>query len=579
MGLIWGGVAPAMAQVSMPKNVILMISDGQGYNTVDATTYYTGHQAIYEYFPVQLGASTFSAGKEYPNNNQFAEGQGGYDPAKAWGEFDYVKNGATDSASAATALATGQKTYDAAIGVDVFKKDVTNIVEIASDYGKATGVVTSVEFSHATPAGMVAHDVSRNNYAAIALDMYASDLDVIMGCGNPDFDDNGDPATAKSANYVGGTTAWEDLKTPGGGYSEWTLIQSKTDFEALANGTFNLTTSKLLGVPQAYSTLQQSRTKTPGALLYGDPLNDNVPSLAVMTEGALNLLGKDKDGFFLMVEGGAVDWANHANDMTRMLEEQLDFNASVEAVVEWVYENSSWKDTLLIITADHECGGLWGPDQALTPLVDNGAGNLPGYKYYSGNHTNALVPVYAVGKGSMNLNHFADQTDPVYGKYVDNTEIFRTMLGDVPWRTYEYSYTYLYDDTKMAAYLKDPAGFDACDFYTGTMYAPLSMGYFVGQVMDMGSGAHIITEMDYKAKSMGKSGRVYVDNYHDAGKGDFAPMGSKNPLGWGYLGSETGFIIKKWVEVYRFGKGEAADALPLYALPPMSGYSKKQLGL
>jgi hypothetical protein len=219
-------------------------------------------------------------------------------------------------------------------------------------------------------------------------------------------------------------------------------------------------------------------------------------------------------------------------------------------------------------------------------MVDNGAGNLPGYQYNSGSHTNALVPVYAVGKGSRNLNFFADQKDPVLGNYVDNTEIFHAMLGDTPWKTYEYSYTYLYDDSKMEAYLNDPAGFEACDFYTGTMYAPLSKGYFVGQKIEMGmnetgdTGSYLITGQDYHAYSMGKIGRVYVDNYHDAGRGDFAPMGSASPMGWGYLGSESGYILKKWMSTYQFGKGKfAADALPLYALPAWGGYSKKDLGL
>lgn len=584
--LLVAGALPSLA-AAMPKNVILMISDGQGYNTVEATKFYTGNPAVYESFPVQMGASTYSAGEAYPNNNQFHEGEGGYDPAKAWTDFNYVKTGYTDSASAGTALATGVKTYDAAIGKDVFGNDLYNIVQIADDYGKATGVVTSVELSHATPATMVAHNASRNNYAQIALEMYASDLDVIMGTGNPEFDSNGAPAT-KSTKYVGGDTAWAQLKDPADGvYDDWTLIQTKADFEALANGTFTPATDRLLGVPQVYSTLQYDRNSTKdrdgnGVINFADsydimpaqdpnPLNDKdpfiatVPTLEVMTQGALNLLSKDKDGFFLMVEGGAVDWANHGNHMTRMLEEQIDFNASVQAVVDWVEEYSSWKDTLLIITADHECGHLWGPnsnaDQKFNPLVDNGPGNLPGYEYNSGSHTNALVPVYAKGKGAMNLNFFADQTDPVRGKYVDNTEIFRTMVGDTPWKTYEYSYTYLYDNRLMADYVADPVNFSGCDYYTGVMYAPLSKGYFVGQEMNTGKnetgqyGAYIITDMNYKAQSMGKTGRVYVNDYYNSeNHTHYAPMKGKSPKGWGFLGSEKGYLIKNWTPLYLFGQ-------------------------
>jgi len=156
-----------------------------------------------------------------------------------------------------------------------------------------------------------------------------------------------------------------------------------------------------------------------------------VPSLETMTQGALNVLSADPDGFFVMIEGGAVDWANHSNDMGRMIEEQIDFNDSVQAVVDWVSANSSWDDTLLIVTADHETGYLWGPGSGtpatFNPIVDNGAGNLPGYQYNSGGHTNSLVPLYAIGNGSGLFYGVAVGSDSVRGPYVDNTDIFDVM--------------------------------------------------------------------------------------------------------------------------------------------------------
>ncbi len=130
-----------------PKNIIVLISDGCGFNHVDAASIYqygrTGVQ-IYEHFPVQLAMSTYMYSSSY-------------DPARAWTDFEYVKNNPTDSAAAATAMSTGVKTYDGAIGVDSEGISLKHIMQQAEERGMATGVVTSVEWSHATPAGFVAH--------------------------------------------------------------------------------------------------------------------------------------------------------------------------------------------------------------------------------------------------------------------------------------------------------------------------------------------------------------------------------------------------------------------------------------
>ena len=178
--ILWAGLASA----EMPKNVILMISDGQGYNTVKATDYWTGATSVYESFPVKYGVSTFSAAT--PGHPAI-----GYDPSLAWSDFNYVKTGATDSAAAATAMATGVKNYNGQINWSVSGSPLTNIVQIAGGLGKATGVVTTVSWSNATPAAMVAHNLNRDDYTAIANEMLNSQLNVIMGAGNPGFNDNG----------------------------------------------------------------------------------------------------------------------------------------------------------------------------------------------------------------------------------------------------------------------------------------------------------------------------------------------------------------------------------------------------
>jgi alkaline phosphatase len=157
-----------------------------------------------------------------------------------------------------------------------------------------------------------------------------------------------------------------------------------------------------------------------------------------MTRAAINVLDDDPDGFCLMIEGGAVDWAGHDNQSARMIEEQIDFNRAVEAVVQWVALNSNWSETLVIVTADHETGYLTAPMQAApdasTPLLNNGKGALPGMLWNSGSHTNSLVPLYAKGDAASLLIERADQQDPVRGAYLDNTVIGETLhaaIGNV----------------------------------------------------------------------------------------------------------------------------------------------------
>ena len=250
--------AASPAQPKAVKNVIVMISDGCGYNHITATDYYVGAKQAYEQFPVRLGMSTYEyentedklvsydpiGDPNDPNDEDLDYGLWstknllGYDPVQMWDDFSYSAYPlSTDSASAATAMASGVKTYNGAIGVDINGSAVQLVSQRAEAQGKATGVVTTVEWSHATPAGFVAHNVSRNDYAAIAQEMiYSSATDVIMGAGNPWFDDNGKSiATANTFKYVGGEETWKDLVagTAGsdadgdGDVDNWTLIQTK----------------------------------------------------------------------------------------------------------------------------------------------------------------------------------------------------------------------------------------------------------------------------------------------------------------------------------------------------------------
>jgi alkaline phosphatase len=411
---LWAGVALAQ----MPRNVILMIGDGLGYNSVQAAAYFRGKPPVYAAFPVRYGVSTYAHG-------------GAYAPHLAWANFDYIRAGATDSAAAATAMATGVKTFNGAFGVDPWRRSLTNIVEIAAQAGKAAGVVTDVPFSHATPAAMAARHEHRNNYEAIARQMLAGRLEVIMGTGHPEFDNNGRKVipTPARCKYVGGPDTWSALKK---GVAGWKLLETKEDFADLA-GNGGPPGGKILGVPQVYHTLQQKRAGDGQAPPFTEPLNGSVPSLALMARGALQVLARNPRGFFLMVEGGAIDWAGHEHQLGRMIEAQMDFDAAVAAVAAWVEANGGWDATLLMVTSDHETGHLWGPGSgppvAFKPLIDNGPGKLPGARFFSTEHTNALVPLYAKGAGAHLFADYADKIDPRRGPYLDNTAIFQVMLG------------------------------------------------------------------------------------------------------------------------------------------------------
>ncbi len=419
------------ALVHQPKNVIIMIADGGGFNHYKSADYYDCGRSPcqpYESFPVRLAMSTYPWG-------------GSYDPNLAWANFDYVNKGFTDSAAAATTMATGIKSYNAAIGVDVNKKAVLNLVERAEQLGKSTGVVTSVPFSHATPAGFVAHNPQRDDYQGIAKQMINnSPAEVVMGCGNPAYKSSGSRGNDPNYKYIN-STDWAALKngSAGGnadGDSEpdhWMLIQKRSQFQSLAKGK---TPKRVFGVVQTLETLQETRDGNAFALPYVVPFNENVPTLVEMTNAALNILDDNPNGFFVMIEGGAVDWTAHSNQSGRLIEEMDGFNKSIEAVIRWIDKNSNWSETLVIITADHETGHLTNLNTdgkhfnpAAYDIVSNGPGKLPAMEWHSKNHTNSLVPFFAKGAGAEKFTETIDGKDPLRGPYIDNTDIANTIFA------------------------------------------------------------------------------------------------------------------------------------------------------
>jgi len=416
------------AAAAAPRNVVIMICDGCGYNHVDAADLYekgkTGEQA-YEDFPVKLAVATCPAG-------------GSYDPEKAWQDPDYIKQNPTDSAAAATAMATGHKTGKGRIGVDAQDMPLLNLIERFEALGRSTGLVTSVQISHATPAGFAAHNGDRDDYAQIAREMIQQTaLDVIMGCGHPWYDRQGRLVSGDADfRYVGGEPTWRQLIAGAAGSDAdgdgdedpWTLIENRLDFQRMSAVS---TTKRVLGVAKIRKTLQQERPGDHNAAAFAVPFIETVPTLEEMTLAALNILDEDDDGFFLMVEGGAVDWACHDNQKGRMIEEMSAFNRAAEAVIKYVgRQTAGWDHTLIIVTSDHETGYLCGPPTVpcvghpMREIIENkGPGRMPGMEFKSDDHTNSLVPLYAKGSGAGRFLKAVRGTDPVRGPYIDNTDV------------------------------------------------------------------------------------------------------------------------------------------------------------
>ncbi len=427
---------PSCRRAPRPLNIILMISDGCGYNCFDlASLYQYGRTEtqIYDSFPVRFAVSTHSVSGTP------------YDPQKAWASFDFVLSNPTDSAASATAMATGVKTIDDVVCLDPEGARLKSIIELAEDLGKRTGTVTSVPFSHATPAPFLAHADNRYEYEDIARQIIReSSAEVVMGCGHPYYDKSGRPVEEPNFRYVGDEETWEALiggelgaDADGDGRAEpWTVIQTAEAFRSLIEGP---TPSRVFGIVPTYRTLQQEREGEEQADPFDVPLIPTVPTLSEMALAALNVLDDGPNGFFLMIEGGAVDWAGEENQTGRLIEEQIFFNRTVEAVVEWIESHSRWEDTLIIVTSDHETGYITGPgsrkeppdgdlSKTWKPLINKGKGEVPGMEWHSDEHTNSLVPLYAKGYGSERFAVLADETDPVHGPYLDNTEIGHLMF-------------------------------------------------------------------------------------------------------------------------------------------------------
>lgn len=278
----------------------------------------------------------------------------------------YAANAAvTDSAAAGTALATGVKVNNGVISMAYpgDESDLYTLLEFFGDRGRSTGLVSTAYMTHATPAAFGAHEPSRYNTGAIAGDYLGQ--------------------TRPNVLFGGGLNGMTPLAASGAGYTVVTdlvgLQALDTETETMVSGQFGAS-----HLPYEYDGL--------GAL----------PKLSQMTQAALAILDNDPDGFFLMVEGGRIDHASHSSDILRAVPETVEFAATVQSIVDWAQGRS---DTLIVVTADHETGGL-------TVLQNNGQGNYPTVSWSgAGGHTAANVPLYAWGLNAELVGGIMDNTD------------------------------------------------------------------------------------------------------------------------------------------------------------------------
>ncbi len=261
----------------------------------------------------------------------------------------------TDSAAAASALATGRRTRNGRIAMDREGEVLETVVEVAEQAGRATGLVVTCSLTHATPAAFVAHVISRNRQEEIAEQMAGAGVEVLLGGGVRYFDgarrrDGRDLLTGLREIYPVVTTA-QELRA---------LDVDRTE--------------RLLGL--------FADEHPPAA-----PQRE--PTLAEMTSIALRVLAHDPDGFFLMVEGSQPDWLAHDHEPLEALAvEVIDFDRAVAVALAF---RQAYPELLVVVTADHETGGL---------AVVDGGGGRPVAAYTTGGHSASLVPLFAAGPGA-----------------------------------------------------------------------------------------------------------------------------------------------------------------------------------
>ncbi len=325
------------AQTTEVKNIILIIGDGMGLSQVYAAMV-ANKQAL------NLEKATF------------------FGFSKTWSASDYT----TDSGAGATAISTGQKTYNGAIAVDTNKKPLTTIMEYASHKGLATGAVVTINLANATPAAFFTHNEYRYNYNDITNNYLTAKFDILIG---------------------GGAYRFDSLKVS-------TTLKNRGCQVIYSPDSINL------GVKGPILCLADSDDLPRVLDGRGNYLEKSV-------DIALNKLVQNKKGFFLMIEGSQIDLGGHDQNIDYIVTEVIDLDKAIGKAFSFADKNPG---TLVIITADHETGGL--------ALIDGDIKKGESVAAFAAaHHTGVMVPVYTYGTGAQE-----------FSKIMQNTELFEKMM-------------------------------------------------------------------------------------------------------------------------------------------------------
>jgi len=317
-----------------PKNIIFLIGDGMGVSQVFA-------------------GLTANKGRLFLENFKYI----GFNKTQSSNNF------ITDSAAGGTALSSGVRTYNGAIGVNADTIPVKTILEEAEEKGLATGLVSTSTITHATPASFIAHQPNRGMYEEIAADFLKTDIDVFIGGGKAHFTQRKD-----------GRNLVDELKQKG--------YQVEEEMSKIAK----IKKGKLAGLIEDSDAGRMEHRK------------DMLP---VATKTALNILDNNEKGFFLMVEGSQIDWGGHAGSTIYIVEDMLDFDQVVGKALEFAAKDG---ETLVVVTSDHETGGM---------AITGGSFETGTVKagYPTSGHTAVMVPIFSYGPGAEEFIGIMDNTE------------------------------------------------------------------------------------------------------------------------------------------------------------------------
>lgn len=379
--------AEEVAGSSQIKNIIYLIPDGGGYG-------------LYDFANLVKEAGGFDP-ELFPNKTPTEQGPMSMRAQLAGSMTTASASSAvTDSAAAGTAMASGYKTVNGYVGIDKNCVPKANLVEAAESVGKATGIISTYHWSHATPAAFTAHAIDRGDDYNIYQQIENKGLEVVLGVGYGMVSQYG--ATMQNAIDNG-----------------YTVVKTKEDLSNVKPG------DKIWGnvAEKTYP--------------YDVELGEAQPTLAEMTQGAIQALSGDPDGFFLMVEGGKVDTGGHSNDARTSTSEYLAFDAAFQAALDFAKGRT---DTVVICGPDHDTGGMILPENPETAVSEVRKGIKPtSISWTSASHTGQNVGVWAYVPEGVSL-----------------IEGLNPTLGDTP-STRE---DYIIDNTDIAPWCADFMGVD-----------------------------------------------------------------------------------------------------------------------